>query len=71
LLAPGTFGASRGFLYMPPFLGGVALVSAASLFELAGFDLDFSFGVSSFGYSSFGFSSFGSADGVVGVSFGS
>ena len=54
---------------MPPFLGGVALVSAASFFKLAGFDLDFSFGLSSFEFSSFDFYSFGSADGGVEVSF--
>jgi len=51
---------------MPPFLGGLTLVSGASFFELTAFDLDISFEVSSFG-----FSSFGPVDGGVWISFGS
>jgi hypothetical protein len=71
LLAAGALGATRGVLKIPPFLEGVALMSADSFFDLLPFRFSFPFGFSSFDFSSFCFSSFGSAGARLGVSFGS
>ena len=71
LLAAGALGATRGALKIPPFLEGVALVSADSFFDLKPFRFSFSFDFSYFDLSSFCFSSFGSAGARLGVSFGS